>query len=52
MKALLKLRRKVDIDIEPLPFSKKDFFEHAKTDFVEEILSHGKLIYKEGTLLI
>jgi len=52
MKTLLKLRRKVDLRIEPLPFSKNDFLEHAKTDFIEEILRHGKLIYKEGRLFL
>lgn len=48
MKALLKLRRKINPDIEPLPFSKQAFFEHDEADFISEILSKGKLIYKEG----
>ena len=48
MKGLLKLRRKINPDIEPLPFSKQVFFEHDKAEFVSEILSKGKLIYKEG----
>ncbi|MBN1625382.1 MAG: nucleotidyltransferase domain-containing protein [Deltaproteobacteria bacterium] len=47
MKGLLKLRRKVTPDIEPLPFSKHVFFEHDKAEFVSEILSKGKVIYKE-----
>ena len=45
---LLKLRRKVDIGIEPLPFNKAAFLHHARTDFVSEILAHGRLFYKEG----
>lgn len=52
MKNLFKLRRKIDTDIEPLPFSKKTYFEHENTDFVGEILSKGKVIYKDGQLLI
>lgn len=52
MKGLLKLRRKVNTDIEPLPFSKQIFFEHDKAEFVSEILSKGKLIYKEGQTYI
>ena len=51
MKMLLKLRRKVDIDIEPLPFNKEVFLHHAKTDFISEVLRQGKLLYKEGNLL-
>jgi predicted nucleotidyltransferase len=52
MKSLFKLRRKIDTDIEPLPFSKRDYFEHENTDFVNVILSHGKVIYKDGKMLI
>lgn len=52
MKSLFKLRRKIDTDIEPLPFRKKDYFEHESADFVNEILSKGKVIYKEGQMLI
>lgn len=52
MKGLLKLRRKINPDIEPLPFSKQAFFEHEKAEFVSEILSKGKLIYKEGQTYI
>ncbi len=52
MKGLLKLRRKINPDIEPLPFSKKVFFEHDKAEFVNEILSKGKLIYKDGQTFI
>ncbi len=48
MTLLLKLRRKVDIDIEPLPFNKEAFLHQARTDFVSEILAHGRLFYKEG----
>lgn len=52
MKSLFKLRRKIDTDIEPLPFNRKAFFENSKTDFVNEILAKGKIIYKEGKLFI
>ena len=52
MTRLFKLRHKIDPDIEPLPFSKKDFFEHSQADFVSHILSTGKIIYREGTLYI
>jgi len=52
MKALLKLRRQINPDIEPLPFSKQAFFEHDKADFISEILTKGKLIYKEGRTYI
>lgn len=52
MTNLFKLRRKIDTDIEPLPFTKKAYFEHEKADFVSEILSNGKIIYKDGQILI
>jgi predicted nucleotidyltransferase len=52
MKGLLKLRRKINPDIEPLPFSKQVFFEHDNAEFVSEILSRGKVIYKEGRTYI
>ena len=52
MKSLFKLRRKIDTDIEPLPFTKKAYFEHEKADFVSEILSKGKVVYKDGQILI
>lgn len=52
MADLCKLRRKVDTDIEPLPFSAKDFYEHTKADFVHEIIEHGKIIYNKGKVLI
>lgn len=52
MKKLFKLRRMVDTDIEPLPFRKLDFFEHDKADFVNEILTKGKILYENGRLLI
>jgi len=52
MTRLCKLRRKVDTDIEPLPFSAQDFYEHTKADFVNEILEHGKVIYQKGKMLI
>ncbi|MBF0564919.1 MAG: nucleotidyltransferase domain-containing protein [Nitrospirae bacterium] len=52
MKKLFQLRRRIDPDIEPLPFKKKDFFTHNKTDFIRDIVATGKLIYKEGKILI
>jgi predicted nucleotidyltransferase len=52
MKKLFKLRRKVDTDIEPLPFSKKDYFEHDKAHFLTEVIATGKLIFKEGKIFI
>lgn len=52
MKGLLKLRRKINPDIEPLPFSKQVFFDHDKAEFVSEIISNGKIIYKEGQTYI
>lgn len=52
MKSLFKLRRKIDTDIEPLPFSKKDYFEHNRSDFINDILSKGKVIYKDGQIMI
>ena len=48
MKNLFKLRRLIDTDIEPLPFSKSDFFEHGPADFVRQILTTGKVIFREG----
>ena len=51
MKKLFKLRRKIDPDIEPLPFRKRDYFEYGNADFVKEIVSKGKVIYKEGKVL-
>lgn len=52
MTMLNKMRRKVDTDIEPLPFSKDDFLMHSSRDFIQEILRNGKIIYKEGKILI
>lgn len=52
MKSLFKLRRKIDTDIEPLPFTEKDYFEHDRSGFLNEILSKGKIIYKDGQMMI
>ena len=52
MKSLFKLRRKIDTDIEPLPFSEKDYFEHSRSDFINDILARGKIIYKDGQMMI
>jgi predicted nucleotidyltransferase len=52
MTRLFKLRRAVDTDIEPLPFSKRSFLNHGEADFVKHILSTGKILYREGQLYI
>ena len=52
MKALFRLRRKIDTDIEPLPFSRDAFFSNDTSDFVNKIVRTGKVIYKEGHTLI
>ena len=52
MKALFRLRRQIDTDIEPLPFSRNAFFSSDTTEFVNEIVRKGKVIYKENRLLI
>jgi predicted nucleotidyltransferase len=52
MKRLFKLRRKVATDIEPLPFKKKDYLEHDQSGFIHEIVSKGKVIFKEGQYYI
>lgn len=52
MTMLNKMRRKVDTDIEPLPFSKDDFLKHSNKDFIQEIMEKGKIIYKDGKMLI
>lgn len=51
MKSLFHLRRKIDTDIEPLPFSKQDYFEHDPGSFVGLILSRGRVLYKEGRMV-
>lgn len=48
MTKLCKLRRNIDTDIEPLPFSSEVFYKHNRTDFVHEILTKGRLVYKKG----
>lgn len=52
MTLLCKMRRRVDTDIEPLPFSKEDFLTHSEKDFIHEILEKGKMIYENGKVLI
>lgn len=52
MTQLCKLRRKIDTDIEPLPFPAQVFYEHTKVEFVSEIIAQGKIIYKGGKVLI
>jgi len=52
MTMLCKMRRQVDTDIEPLPFSKENFLKHSEKDFIHEILMNGKIIYKDGNVMI
>ncbi|MBN1472585.1 MAG: nucleotidyltransferase domain-containing protein [Syntrophaceae bacterium] len=52
MKALFRLRRQIDTDIEPLPFSRDAYFSSDTTEFVTEIVRKGEVIYKENRLLI
>ena len=51
-KLLFKLRRKIDTDIEPLPFSSQRLNTKDKTDFCYGIINRGKLLYKKGKFLI
>ena len=48
MKALFRLRRQIDTDIEPLPFSRDAYFGSDSAEFVTEIVRKGKVIYMEG----
>jgi single-stranded DNA-binding protein len=48
MTALFRLRRQIDTDIEPLPFSREAFFSNDSAEFVNEIVRKGKVIYQEG----
>ena len=48
MKALFRLRRQIDTDIEPLPFSRDAYFGNDATEFVNEIVRKGKVIYMAG----
>lgn len=43
---LMKLRRKIDLRIEPHPFERKDF--NATNPVVHEILKHGIRIYDKA----
>lgn len=52
MASLCKLRRQVDTNIEPLPFSDKELHKHDKADFIHEILTKGRVLYKNGGILI
>lgn len=52
MASLCKLRRKIDTDIEPLPFHSRDLHENSGAFFVQEILNQGKVLYKDGHLFI
>ena len=48
MKALFRLRRQIDTDIEPLPFSRDAYFDSDSAEFVNEIVRKGKVIYMES----
>ena len=52
MTALFRLRRRIDTDIEPLPFSRDAYFSNDDADFVNEIIRKGKIIYMENRMLI
>jgi uncharacterized protein len=52
MKALFRLRRQIDTDIEPLPFSRDAYFSNDTAEFVNEIVRKGKVIFMENRLLI
>lgn len=45
MKALFRLRRQIDTDIEPLPFSRDAYSCSDAAEFVSEIVRKGKVIY-------
>jgi len=49
---LLKMRRKINTDIEPIPFNSSKLRIKDKTDFSYEILNKGKLIFNNGKFLI
>jgi len=48
MKALFRLRRQIDTDIEPLPFSRDAYSGSDAADFVNKIVRKGKVIYMAG----
>jgi uncharacterized protein len=52
MKRLFKLRRKVDTDIEPLAFKKEDFLDPSRSDFLIDVVTRGKVIYREGKFYV
>lgn len=52
MKRLFKLRRNVDTDIEPLAFRKDDFLNPTRSDFLNEVVTRGKVIYREGKFYV
>jgi len=49
MKALFRLRRQIDTDIEPLPFSRDVYSGSDSSEFVSEIVRKGKVIYMAGS---
>lgn len=50
MQLLSRLTLETDVDIEPLAFSYKEYLNHSKADFIHEIVSKGKIIYKDGKM--
>ena len=52
MTALFRLRRQIDTDIEPLPFSREAYFSNDAAEFVNEIVRKGKVIYQEDRPLL
>lgn len=49
MKALFRLRRQIDTDIETLPLSREAYFGNDAAEFVSEIVRKGKVIYMAGS---
>ncbi|KAF0217719.1 MAG: hypothetical protein FD174_3190 [Geobacteraceae bacterium] len=52
MKRLFSLRRKIDTDIEPLVFRKEDFLDPSHSDFIYDVVTRGKVIYREGKFYV
>jgi len=50
MQLLSRLTLETDVDIEPLAFSYKEYLNHSTADFIHEIISKGKIIYKDGEM--
>lgn len=46
---LYKLRRSIDLRIEPHLFYFKDYHNHEPADFIGEVIRTGKIIYRKPT---